>query len=177
MNISDRVIKWFDEERNQDLIDEGNLTRILKVCPAAISSEILYMIMQTIPDSVTEDPTNIPMYGIKDISGSRTLSIGKYNGTSYNINNTNSQGMKGGYQIGFMSIKDAVSFIEQLPHGLEVYRISIMQPAIVKSYTWKEINSVYGSCYATTTALTQYDPVQIQQRKEANKIPSAVKRA
>ena len=174
--LSKQVIEWFNDEAHEDLIEEGNLTKILKVCPVAISSELLSMILSTIPESVHEDVFDDVVYGIKSIDGYRTLSLGKHNGSTYNINTTVSQGMKGGYQIGFKSIENAVKFIEKLPSGLMMYRVSLMQPAIVKSYRWEEVDSVYGKCYASNTALEQYDPVKAGARREANKIINTIKR-
>lgn len=174
--LSNAVIAWFNDEHHEDLIDEGDLTKILMACPAAISSEVLSMIITTIPDSVHETEIAGQLYGVKSIDGRRTISLGRHNGTNYNINSTLSPGMKGGYQVGFKTIKDAVKFIKQLPSGLSEYRVSMMQVAIVKSYRWEKVDSIYGECYASNTALEQYDPIKVSARKEVNKIVNTIKR-
>lgn len=177
MHISLEVKKWLQD--NAVWLDELNfddgrdIEKVFKKIPTRLFTEI-YRIFKAAGIELLDNNSG-DMYGIKSSDGYTTLSLGKHNKTNFNINFTASQGMKGGHQIGFKSISDAIDFIENINNTLGVdqdLRPSKMQPNIVSQYNWVEVDTVYGKCMVTTLAFDKYDPTSAAKNrllKKANK--------
>lgn len=177
MHVSLGAKEWL--ENNATWLDELNfddgrdIEKVFKKIPSRLFTEI-YRIFKAAGIELLDNNSG-SMYGIKSSDGYRTLSLGKHNKTNFNVNFTASEGMKGGHQIGFKSISDAIDFIENINNILGVaqdLRPSKMQPKIVSQYEWVEVDTEYGKCMVTTLAFDKYDPASAAKTrllKKANK--------
>lgn len=177
MHVSLGAKKWLED--NAGWLDELNfddgrdIEKVFKKIPRSLFTEIYRLFKAAGIELLDNNSSN--MYGIKSSDGYRTLSLGKHNKTNFNVNFTASEGMKGGHQIGFKSMLDALDFIENINNTLGVdkdLRPSKMQPKVVSQYNWVEVDTIYGKCMVTTLAFDKYDPASAAKTrllKKANK--------
>lgn len=177
MNISNEAKQWIED--NAEWLDELNfddgrdIEKVFKKIPGKLFNEIYKIFKAAGIELLGNNSGN--MYGIKSSNGYITLSLGKHNKTNFNINFTVSEGMKGGHQIAFNSISDAIDFIENINNTFGVdqdLRPSKMQPKVVSQYDWVEVDTEYGKCMVTTVAFDKYDPASAAKNrllKKANK--------
>lgn len=177
--LSANAKNWIEE--NIEVVETGDVSKIIASCRTSLIGEVLWAIYKAgIP--LEQDPSNTQMWGIKSSDGYRTLSLGKHNKTNYNVNFTASEGMKGGMQIGFKSIQDCVSFIDNIT---QIYnwgadhelRPSKMVPNVYNRYKWTEVDTIYGKCYVTELAIDKYDPNIAIPRAQQNRSQAAKNRS
>ena len=174
MNISADAQAWL--ENNITYIDsltkEADVLELFDRIPANIFAEICTVLQNIdIPIISSEVDDGVVKYGIKSANGFRTVSVGKFDGSTYNINFTSSQGMVGGHQVGFTTLQSVMDFIQKFSDPSN-YRPSKMVAKTVASYEWFKVSSIYGDCYITDRAKNaKKSPQEKQQKRQAyNKI-------
>ena len=172
MKFSSKAIDWINN--HEDLIDSGDIDNIVENCLPSIVHEVIWALVECGVE-LNEQATSSMMWGIKKFDGYRTLSLGKHNKTNFNVNFTASEGMKGGFQIGFKSIKDCIAFMQNFDEDIRYkYRPSKMQPKTVASYDWQEVDTIYGKCWVTNVAFKFHDPAAAAARKLQKKVDSDI---
>lgn len=184
MRISDEAKKWIED--NIEYLDDLNLDdnqyldKLMRKVPMHLFNEVKEVLGSIVDFKETEGS----MYGIKSVGdvetangrplrrnvAYRTISIGQYDKVNsvYNINYTITQGMKGGHQVGFKSVKDAEEFISKLPNPAS-WRPSKMIPATVDKYKWIEVDIIYGKAWITDVAFNKYDPTSAAKNRLKNR--------
>lgn len=95
------------------------------------------------------------MYGLKTY-GSTVAINSPVNGV-HNVGIVSNQGMQGGRQLGFLTVKQAEEYGKKIDSAKGVTtHVYIMQPKTVKEYIWKEVDTIFGKAVATTHATSQF---------------------
>lgn len=150
-------------ERNIDMIETQQWHNLIKKCPVRLTADLFILLRELDPDILKDDKsegiTDNKMYGIK--GATRTVSAGAPKNNVYNVLQTTNQGMKGGYQIGYKTIVDALAVCDKLNNNVyrPEYRPYIMEQGTVDGYSWTEVDTVYGKAYVTDRVIHDYDPM------------------
>ena len=167
MRISTKAIDWINS--HGDLIDEGIVDNILKVCPAGIMHQVIWAIVES-GIKLTESATDTVKWGIKSFDGYLTVRLDKHDGTTYHVDFAKSESLQGGMQIGFKSIVECIDFMESFDNDKYDFRPSRMQPKVVDSYTWEQVDTHLGKCWVTNLALDAYDPRKRDRTRKIKKL-------
>lgn len=164
---NDKLKKFI--EQNIDLIEQQQWHNLIKKCPVSCTAELFTLLQQMdanmLKDDRSTDVDSDTMYGVK--GKTRTLSAGAPRDGVYNALQTINAGMKGGYQIGFKTIADALAVCDKLNFDKTEYRPYIMDKYAVDSYTWTEVDTVVGKAYVTNKVIHDYDPAtKLRHRAE-----------
>lgn len=158
-------------ERNIDMIEAQQWHNLIKKCPVRLTADLFILLRELDPNILKDDRsegiTDNKMYGIK--GATRTVSAGAPKNNVYNVLQTTNQGMKGGYQIGYKTIVDALAVCDKLNSDVyrPEYRPYIMEQGTVDGYSWTEVDTVYGKAYVTDRVIHDYDPMtKLRHRAE-----------
>lgn len=95
------------------------------------------------------------MYGLKTYGS--TVAINAPVDGVHNVGIVSNQGMQGGRQLGFLTVKEAEEYGKKVDSAKGVTtHVYTMQPTTVKEYTWKEVDTMFGKAMATTHATSQF---------------------
>lgn len=165
--VSDKLKQFI--EKNIELIETQQWYNLIKKCPAKYAAELFTLLRQLDSNMLMKDnsegvDSNV-MYGIK--GSTRTVSAGAPRDGVYNVLKTINAGMKGGYQIGYKTLVDALDVCDKLNVADPEYRPYIMDKYAVDSYTWTEVDTVLGKAYVTSKVIYDYDPMtKLRHRAE-----------
>ena len=143
-------------EDNIDLIEDRDFTSLYSKVRKEVGVRDLGQVISVLRQVDCDVPISVApiMFGAKKYSRILSLRATKDGGQTWNVGLTTSQGMKGGHQIGFLTIADAEKFLSKFDNQCTVTQF---QENTVNTYDWKKIHTQYGDCYATTTALASFN--------------------
>ena len=168
-------------EKNVQLIDDGDFGKLIRKCPTDIRPGLFQALAEAgieFPD--IEDGTLYGLQTVPDIKqwfgatfrDTHKLCISSFDkkNNAYRFSYVKSNGVKGGYQIAFPSLKKAMNFANKVRNEISLapYKISNQM-----NYTWSPVTLTNGEIVlATDKCIKELDPYDREQKRlkqKANK--------
>ena len=161
-------------EKNVQLIDDGDFDKLLRKCPTDIRPGLFQALAEAgieFPD--VEDGT---LYGLQTVPEvkqwfSRTfrdthklcISSLDRKTNEYRYSYVKANGVRGGYQIAFPSLKKAMNFANKVRGEINLAPYLISYP---EGYNWEEVTLINGEkVLATDKCIKELDPFLREQKK------------
>ena len=143
-------------EKYIDLIEQGDIDKILRKCPVHIRPEIIEILESV---GITLNDSDDALYGIK--TEGTTMTVRAPKDGLFNIGWTRNQGVRGGSQVGFKRLIDARKVADQF--GGYPY---VMANEMKIRFNWVEVPTIFGTnIFITSREFNEWDPVKRKERK------------